>query len=309
MLDGLDLFVALISFAAGLPAATLAFLLFRKTKDRTFELLATGLGLLAALAFLESIGLLALVSSFVTNPNLRFVLWNSTFLLSFASLVVLRRFVALTIPGPAAQRTFPRLFSLVSAAVYGVILVMAFGWTPPVIDFHGRIVYVLSALYYALGFVRPAWRLWKAREGVASWLHNLLVRGRWLVGVPAIFLLLYEGARWASGASWPSLGPLVTLPAFTVVAGELFRTLAGSDSRSEPAEGDSADRAARIAARCVASPLTKREHEVLVLLLEGWRNQDIATRLGLSPSTVKNHVYAVYQKTGVANRVELVGLT
>ena len=64
----------------------------------------------------------------------------------------------------------------------------------------------------------------------------------------------------------------------------------------------------RIASRCVANPLTKREKEVLGLLLDGWRNQDIAERLGLSANTVKNHVYSVYQKTGAANRVELASL-
>jgi DNA-binding NarL/FixJ family response regulator len=58
----------------------------------------------------------------------------------------------------------------------------------------------------------------------------------------------------------------------------------------------------------VANPLTRRELEVLALLLEGWRNRDIAERLGLSPNTVKNHVYNVYQKTGAANRVELSSL-
>ncbi len=80
-----------------------------------FELLATGLGLLAVLVFLLSVGVFLIASQLVANPDLRFVLWNTTFLISFVSLVVLRRFTTLVIPGPQAIRTFPRAFSAVSA--------------------------------------------------------------------------------------------------------------------------------------------------------------------------------------------------
>ena len=314
MLPWAELVAPTLAFAAGLPAVTLALLLWRRTKDRSFELLATGLGLLAALAFLLSVGIFLSAARVVSNPSLRFVLWNSTFLLSFVSLVVLRRFTALVIPGPQAVRTFPRVFSALSAVLYGLVLVLAFALTPPAVDFEGRGVYLASAVYYGAGFLGPALRLWRARSSVPSWVSRLLVRGPWVLGPPSAALLVYEVLRWTGvlGATWPSLGSLVALAFFTLVAGELFAILAPgagalpSESRSGTEDGS--EKVRRIAGRCVADPLTKRELEVLALLLDGWRNQDIAERLGLSPSTVKNHVYAVYQKTGAANRIELVGM-
>jgi two-component system nitrate/nitrite response regulator NarP len=40
--------------------------------------------------------------------------------------------------------------------------------------------------------------------------------------------------------------------------------------------------------------------------VSGLRNRDVATRLGISEGTAKLHLYNVYKKIGVANRVELV---
>ena len=48
--------------------------------------------------------------------------------------------------------------------------------------------------------------------------------------------------------------------------------------------------------------LTKREYEVLGHVSEGLNDAGIATRLGLSKSTVRNHVAALYVKIGVHSR-------
>lgn len=304
-----DLVAPVLSFAAGLPAVTLALLLWRRTRDRSFELLATGLGLLAVLSFLLSVGIFLAAARLIANPDLRFLLWNTTFLLSFVSLAVLRRFTALVVPGPQKTRSFPRSFSAASAVFYGMVLVLAFALTPPLWDFQGRAVYALSAGYYLVGFLGPALQLWKARASVPGWVARLLARGPLVLGPPAAGLLVYEALRCLApfADDWPSLGPLIALAFFVLVTAELFRILVAPPAQASGAPEPS-ERAARIAARCVANPLTRRELEVLVLLLEGWRNRDIAERLGLSPNTVKNHVYNVYQKTGAANRVELSGL-
>jgi len=50
--------------------------------------------------------------------------------------------------------------------------------------------------------------------------------------------------------------------------------------------------------------LTEREREILQLLAQGMRNDDIATRLFISRNTVKFHVAAIYQRLGVSNRVQ-----
>lgn len=54
--------------------------------------------------------------------------------------------------------------------------------------------------------------------------------------------------------------------------------------------------------------LTKREREVLSLLIEGLNNTQIAGKLTVSPSTIKSHVSNILSKLGVASRTEAVTL-
>lgn len=52
--------------------------------------------------------------------------------------------------------------------------------------------------------------------------------------------------------------------------------------------------------------LTARELEVLVLIAQGLRNADIATRLYLSPKTVEHHISAILAKLRVSSRAEMI---
>ncbi|MFC1564800.1 response regulator transcription factor [candidate division KSB1 bacterium] len=52
--------------------------------------------------------------------------------------------------------------------------------------------------------------------------------------------------------------------------------------------------------------ISKREHEIILLLLEGKNNSEIEEKLFISYSTVKNHIYNIYQKMGVTSRGQLV---
>jgi DNA-binding NarL/FixJ family response regulator len=52
--------------------------------------------------------------------------------------------------------------------------------------------------------------------------------------------------------------------------------------------------------------LTERERDVVRLVTEGMRNQEIAERLHLSEHTVRNYLIKVFDKLGVSTRVELV---
>ena len=51
--------------------------------------------------------------------------------------------------------------------------------------------------------------------------------------------------------------------------------------------------------------LTKREQQVVTLLMEGSSNREIARRLRLSEHTVKNYVFSIFDKLGVSTRLEL----
>jgi ATP/maltotriose-dependent transcriptional regulator MalT len=55
-----------------------------------------------------------------------------------------------------------------------------------------------------------------------------------------------------------------------------------------------------------APKLSRRERQVAALLAEGLSNRDIGDRLHLTEQTVKWHVWKLFQKLGVRNRVGAV---
>jgi PAS domain S-box-containing protein len=55
-----------------------------------------------------------------------------------------------------------------------------------------------------------------------------------------------------------------------------------------------------------AAGITRREAEVLRLLACGATNRDIATALGISPTTVRNHIEHLLAKLGVHSKLEAV---
>lgn len=54
--------------------------------------------------------------------------------------------------------------------------------------------------------------------------------------------------------------------------------------------------------------ISRREEEVIQQLCEGKTNKEISETLFISLQTVKDHVYRIYQKTDVKNRVQLINL-
>jgi DNA-binding NarL/FixJ family response regulator len=55
--------------------------------------------------------------------------------------------------------------------------------------------------------------------------------------------------------------------------------------------------------------LSVREMEVVRGLAVGLTNREIADQMGLSHHTIKNHVFRIFEKLGVSNRVELLFMT
>lgn len=55
-----------------------------------------------------------------------------------------------------------------------------------------------------------------------------------------------------------------------------------------------------------AYKITKREAEVIELISLGLSNQEIADRMYVSLTTVRSHVYNIFQKTGATSRVHLL---
>ena len=54
------------------------------------------------------------------------------------------------------------------------------------------------------------------------------------------------------------------------------------------------------------SLLSQREQQVLHLLADGLSNRDLAKTLKLSEHTIKNHLFRIFDKLGVSNRMEAV---
>jgi len=52
--------------------------------------------------------------------------------------------------------------------------------------------------------------------------------------------------------------------------------------------------------------ITKREHEVLLLILGHQSNRDIARHLDIAEVTVKKHLTSIYRKLRITNRSELI---
>ncbi|HVP18426.1 MAG TPA: helix-turn-helix transcriptional regulator [Spirochaetia bacterium] len=60
-----------------------------------------------------------------------------------------------------------------------------------------------------------------------------------------------------------------------------------------------------VASRYGISP---REREIITMLVRGYTNRIIGEKLFISTTTVKNHIYHIYQKTGVTNKIQLINL-
>ncbi|MBI3975090.1 MAG: response regulator transcription factor [Armatimonadetes bacterium] len=58
--------------------------------------------------------------------------------------------------------------------------------------------------------------------------------------------------------------------------------------------------------RLPPQPLTKREEQILQLVVQGLSNKEIAQKLYLRPQTVKNYVHLILQKLDVHSRLELI---
>jgi len=52
--------------------------------------------------------------------------------------------------------------------------------------------------------------------------------------------------------------------------------------------------------------LTRREHQVALLVGRGLSNKEVARGLGISDGTVKLHVHNIFQKLGARNRYGLI---
>ena len=95
--------------------------------------------------------------------------------------------------------------------------------------------------------------------------------------LPKCIRSVHEGQIWAD-----SIQMSVAIEALQT--GSTFRGLSPSDFKS----------------------LSERETQVVQAVAEGLTNHEIGERLGISQHTVKNHLFRIFDKLGVSNRMELL---
>jgi DNA-binding NarL/FixJ family response regulator len=55
-----------------------------------------------------------------------------------------------------------------------------------------------------------------------------------------------------------------------------------------------------------SAPLTEREMAVVRCVADGLTNKEVAAKLGVSPHTIKNYLFRIFDKIGVSSRIELI---
>lgn len=230
---------------------------------------------------------------------------------------------------------FMHFFSPLIALMFLLFLVAAFRWfwaaverkPPSWLHWGFRISPVLFCLFYAVQqlFYRNSDQLWATMCGssvifinLAAMLtlivilsiqgrsHSASARSR-QVGKMTLFygaaLTLWIGSIFIPGLPH-RLGAAVLSLAFNAY---LFIWTPGFIKSSTGNNGVSLNRGA-IDTFCKAKGVSTRQQEIMALLLEGKTNREIAELLFIAPHTVKNHIYHLYKKLGLKNRMELLNL-
>src|SRR5207253_10906697 len=79
--------------------------------------------------------------------------------------------------------------------------------------------------------------------------------------------------------------------------------------QSDSGAADSAESADDHVGDCVRDRLTPKELRIVALIVQGFKNKEIATQLGTTEQVIKNYLRNVYDKIGVSDRLELALFT
>jgi predicted ATPase/DNA-binding CsgD family transcriptional regulator/Tfp pilus assembly protein PilF len=143
--------------------------------------------------------------------------------------------------------------------------------------------------------------------GIGSRIEELLELARARLGAAAAAALFAEGREMtADDAVGYALGSHIetagSLPGAPAHAGPPAH--AGAKDPGKPGEAAWAD-PARVAPARSATPLTAREHEIVVLIGRGLSNRQIADELVISPATAARHVANILSKLGFTSRTQI----
>ena len=87
---------------------------------------------------------------------------------------------------------------------------------------------------------------------------------------------------------------------------KIFDHISSKDKKNEKINNLSLNKEKSIKPKELVSELSSREYDILQLVSNGLRNNEIADKLFVATDTVKKHLYNTFQKLHVSNRLELV---
>jgi len=262
----------------------------------------------AGVSLFTAVGVFLRASGIAQDFALYFVVWN----LSFLTLTAVAYFAvktALLAVGSVLTRPIQVIFYAATVLAYIATLFIALQGKSDLFfpyiggTYAATSFYLFSALALALIVVL------RKREHLApedrKTLHRFL-----RVFLPLGFVFLADQILRATklrDLPWPPFLPLAPLALYCFVTAELLARMRqiGAETALSASEISYEKLALSVAEECESSPLTPRERKVLVAILKGQANADIARDLDISPHTVKNHVYSIFQKTGAGSRKEL----
>lgn len=120
-----------------------------------------------------------------------------------------------------------------------------------------------------------------------------------------IALTMHDDPEWVRGVLMAGASGYVLKDEASAELGRAIRTVADGGSWVTPSLASVLAPTGQADGVAQDLLLTPRETEVLGLVSQGLKNQEIAARLHISPNTVQNHVGNLYAKLGVDSRVKL----
>jgi DNA-binding CsgD family transcriptional regulator len=295
-----DFILPVLAVLAGLPTLTLAHLLAVGRPTRIHKTFRIGIFFMTILAFLSALGIFSYASGLIISKFAIFVLWNLLFLLAAISIQIFRHFVDQVSNTQASRSKSNKTVWVGTILAYGATFTGAFflkkDWP-----------LWLSTGYYLAGLSRPSVRLIRHYATLPHWMKKML---------KDFIVLLVPGAVVALGwelairlkllpSYFPTLLPGLLILFFFIVSKALLQAIRLSEKPPESPGKEIEQRLEKICQLCYRTPLSRREKEVLGLILQQHRNRDIALILGIAENTVKNHIYNAFQKVGVGSREEL----